>query len=162
MARYVTFREFAAKLLAPTVLQGYWGARWVFGVSLVFDTLREWGIEAIKSGLLKSDTIPDDALAYIGRARMMERYAAETTAQYKERLKGAWDAWEKAGTVDGITSQLEAFGLSGITIYDNADWDWDSDPDNWSRFWVVITGHPWSRDGTWSASDAWGEGGGTW
>jgi hypothetical protein len=155
------FLSYTAEALSPTVLQGARGERLAGAFALMFDTLAETANEAVKARFLGSNTHPVDALPLIGQERMLPRYPVDSDASYRARLRDAWNAWTKAGTDVGIVAQLAAMGLTAYVREQNIDWDWDGDTANWSRFWVVITGHPWSRwkwgDGhTWGGGQSWG------
>ncbi len=161
MADPANWREYIAQRLATPFL-GFFGER-LFGMLAVYlnDTIGTGAIEARKAAWLSESTVPDDGLQYSGNERLMARYPGESTALYKARLQQAWNVWGIAGNEQSFISQLELFGLSNIEIKTNADWDWDGQPENWSRFWVVIHGHPWTLEGNWDDPGTWGDGG-TW
>jgi hypothetical protein len=76
----------------------------------------------------------------------------------------AWDTWTFAGTEATVLAQLAVYlTTETLRIIENRDWSPPPDLDtaNWSRFWVTITGGPWSTDGTWGDPGAWSDGG-TW
>lgn len=79
---------------------------------------------------------PADALPYIGKERDLERAPGETTAQYRERLRLAFDAYAYAGTEKAIKDQLAVFGYTAVTVYEAEDWYPGSA--EWWRFWVII------------------------
>jgi hypothetical protein len=117
----INYREFVRRI-SPPWLRDFYGERFVGMVNgLMADLISEGASQAIKAHLLLSDTSPPDALPSIGDERNMPRYPSETDAQYRDRLHGAWDAWEFAGNEDGtgtggIIGQLNAFGLANVTI----------------------------------------------
>lgn len=150
-----TFRKWALANV-PTTLRGTWGSKLIELYGFTFDTITESTFEGGAAQSLYAPSCPVDALAYIGNERTMERYAAETDSAYKTRLKGAWTAWAQAGTSTGILSQLAAGGYTAA-IKEMKDWNWDGDTANGSRFWVVITGHGWSKT-HWGDGRKWGEG----
>lgn len=153
----INWRAYAKRFLPGTAL-GYWGERLTGMLALFADDTATGLSEARKAPWLAEATSPDDVLTHVGNERLMEKYPGETDATYRARLLAAWDTWSKAGNESVIIAQLTAFGLSGITIKTNADWNWDNQPNNWSRFWVVITGHPWTWSGTWGDGGDWGDG----
>ena len=132
--------------LAPRRFAQERGQKFVFGFSSVGDVILDGTTEAV--GARFPSFCATDALQYLGRDRRLVRGPNEATASFRARLKGAFDAWTLAGTVSGLTGQLEAFGLTGFVVIENHQWDdpWPHDPDNWSRFWVVVPegGHPWT------------------
>ena len=163
-----TYRR-AAEQLSPTVLRGEvpgldFGARlrdsWI---GLPLDILSEWANQGVKARFFDSNTFPADALPLLGAERLIERYPADTDETYKARLKDAWNIWQEAGTQAGIRRQLEAFGLRDIEFRSNTDWNWDNQPDNWSRFWVILnkSGHSFEKGRIWGDGSVWG-GGWTW
>ncbi len=58
---------------------------------------------------------PDDTLEIIGRERGLQRYPGEYTAAFRNRLLHAWEFWDQAGTVPGMTAALEHMGY-GVLI----------------------------------------------
>ena len=137
------------------------GERLTGYIGLLWDSISLGTEEALLCPWLLEPTSPDDILPYVASERRMPRYPGEAAANHRARLAGAWDAWTLAGNEAAIIGQLEGFGLSDIECKTAHDWDWDSlapsftagpatweqgvgGEANWSRFWVVIKGHPWS------------------
>lgn len=163
-----TWQETIRNLLPGTLTEeDGWADRFTGYIGLVWDTLQQGAGEAVRASWLLEDTYPEDALELTGSERSMPRYPGESAASYQARLHGAWDAWTYAGNESAIIGQLEAFGLTDVEIITARDWDWDSlapgggtweegvgGEDNWSRFWVVIKGHPWTQDNTLEGFDA--------
>lgn len=144
-----TYRDFVAAL-SPTWGDGYWGQR-------LLGTL--WGITADTIAIALSSAIvapwfhrggkqPSDALPLLGAERNMPRYPVESHQEYRDRLWGAWDAWEFAGNETAIESQYEAAGYTGAEVYEpkrthsgtgNTHGDWQREPVGyWSQFWVFF------------------------
>jgi hypothetical protein len=146
MAAPMTHQRYAAEALSPTVFQGESGQKLLPGtLGVFFDAAAEGCNQAIKARFFDSDTFPPTALPYLGAGRSMPRYALDSDTSYTARLRDAWNIWPQAGTKYGIESQLGALGLTAeVKDRTTAGWNWDGDHDNWSRFWVVITSHPWS------------------
>jgi hypothetical protein len=122
--------------------------------------------------------VPDDALASMGRDRMLYQGIDEPRAEYTERLRLWLDAHRTRGNPIALCEQLATYcqaavrlttvdrrgnwfvrqrdGTYDITL-DTGNWDWDGLPlsPDWSRFWVIIhptvAGEPWSL-----TSDAYG------
>jgi hypothetical protein len=136
---------------SPPWLLGPWGEKLVRAIGRVFDDAYSTVFEAGAAGSVDAPSFPNDALALVGSERNIERYPAETDSQYKLRVKNAWDSWSQAGTMR-LVAELDYLGFEA-TIKENhtSSWDWDGDADNWSRIWVVITGHDWGVSN-------WGEG----
>lgn len=163
MTQLMTFQRYAYEALSPTVLQGERGQKLLPGtLGVLFDALTEGANQGVKARFPTSDTFPPDALPYVGAGKALERYPIDTDATYKARVLDAWDAWAQAGTPTAIVRQLAALGLTA-TIKENhtAGWNWDGSTANWSRFWVVITGHPWVG-WTWGDGSIWGQPDLTW
>lgn len=153
------FREYIFQQ-SPGFLRQKWGARLMGLVGLAADISAEGAQQAIAARFSQSPIFPPDAYALIGSERSMPRFPSETLASYRERVLDAWNAWRNAGTEIGLIDQLSYFPVTA-QIYTNADWDWDGDASNWSRFWVVLTDHGWTDDGTWDDPGIWDDGG-TW
>lgn len=130
----VTFAKFLADTLGiPRRFQNEWGLKFLRVVTGVFDAVTAEQEAAAWCG--SPLYAPNDALEPIGWERGIERGPSETNASYRARLHGAWDAWEWAGTVSGVESQLVAYGLDPVIIEARAI---DPTDANWSRFWVVL------------------------
>ena len=155
-----TFRTWM-KELSNTPMQGEFGAKYFQGMLGLFaDMLSQAALEAVSARFFFSTTFPADALVPLGNERQMPRYPAETNAGYLDRIHDAWNAWQEAGTELGIIRQYGHFGVT-VRIRANFQWDWDSMPENWSRFWVEVIEHPWDDEGVWGDGQEWGDGG-TW
>lgn len=146
----------------PPWLRGEWGEKLITAIGKVFDHAYNTVFEAGAAGSLDAPTFPADALALVGHERNIERYPGETNDEYKARVKGAWESWIQAGTMRLVT-ELEYLGLTAeIKEMHTLDWDWDGDSANWSRIWIVITGHDWEpvtwgQDGRfWDVNNVWG------
>src|SRR5690606_37201251 len=129
-------------------------------MGMMFDLLAEGAQAAVLASKFGSEYFAPDALDYIGVERNLPRFPGETDTNYEARLRDAWNLWRQAGTNGGIIAMFDALGIAA-EIKTNADWDWDGDTDNWSRFWVVLTDHSWVSDGEWGDPGTWGDGG-TW
>lgn len=122
------------------------------------------------------------ALPYIGRDRLIPRGKAEPDEAYIERLIGWRPDHKQAGSPWVTMRQLIGYlyphrfmirlvNAEGTwyTMYPDgstdrsvgANWDWDGDPELWSRFWLVLYPPPalWVPDGTWANADnsTWGD-----
>ena len=115
-----------------------WGDEWwqklhsVLG--MYFDVFAEATAQAIRVRFFSE--CPADALPHIGTERDLERGPGETTAQYRERLRLAFDAYAYAGSEKSIKDQLAVFGYTAVTVYESEDWY--PGAAEWWRFWVVI------------------------
>jgi hypothetical protein len=143
MAQFKPFRVWAAQLCPPW-LRGDWGEQLVMAFGLIYDLFAEEVRLSGEASMMESPDFAPDALQRIGLERRMPRYLIDTDATYKSRLKNAWQAWQQAGTRQGVLAQLQAMGVQA-TIVESFEWNWDDNPDDWSRFWVVITGHAWTQ-----------------
>jgi hypothetical protein len=155
-----TFRGLITSI-APTVLRGEWGSRLVAGLGELVDRLSDGMLQAVRSGWVGDDLGPaPDALSPAGNEVSLPRYRIETDDDYLARLETPWDIHPEGGTETLILEELASIGLTASFKY-NQDWNWDNRPNYWSRFWVVITAHPWSTwqwgDGhTWGGGQSWG------
>lgn len=158
-----SFEVWLRDQLARAALPGPFGRALAGAIGRAMDELADRARQAAKARLVT--VAPDDALVYHGRDRRIECYPADTDASYRARLVGAWDAWQLAGTYQGIPSQLAAAGFAPVALYDvwtAPSWwvgawppppfgtapSWWVDPWPpaagdptvwWSRFWVELT-----------------------
>lgn len=155
MADWITYVE---ETSADWQLQDY-SAAW-FGVlfGLTGNLIMQGLAYALRSTSLLDEQSPDDVLPLIGNERRMPRYPLETTAQYRARLHGAWEANSFAGA-DAILMQLEAAGVAGEFRY-YARPGPNGEPFYWSQFWVFfpygshpITGPAVEVDSGWTVGD---------
>lgn len=162
MATPKDFREWAS-LLSPGSWRAYWGTRFIGGaIGLLFDMLAEGASIAVFVSKMGSRNFPDDSPDLLGIERNMPRFPGEATTSYTQRLKDAWKLWRESGTSGGINKMFFRWlPATSVTFHTNASWDWDSQPTNWSRLWVVLIAHPWTDDGTWDDPGTWDDGG-TW
>jgi hypothetical protein len=72
--------------------------------------------ERARQGVLSNNPAlcPDDALVYIGQERQLPQAAGESTANYRERLRGCWDrtdGWSFAGSHGALLFALARAGF---------------------------------------------------
>lgn len=135
------FREFAHRI-APTVLQGPVGERFV-GVlwGLLWDLLAAGLSQAIKSPWFSGEQ-PDDALPPLARERRLPKYLNEAIDEWRARLQGAWDIWERGGSRSLIEEQFAAAGYTTAEVHDPFDWGRAPTP-YLTHFWVYFpSNHP--------------------
>lgn len=121
-------------------------------------------------------TAPSDALAAMGRQRQVVRGINESEPSYARRLV-AWlddrprqgNPWALMKKLSEYTGPLPSFRTVDVrgnwfsraadgtetVVMQQANWDWDGDPDGldrWSRFWVII--YP---NGLWTEGYDWGD-----
>lgn len=185
MASFVEFVE----TISPPWLAGTWGGRFLFGIALTVDALREQLRQAVLARMPLE--APPDALPYIGADRRIERGIGESDASYADRLAGAFDAWSTAGNPPALLGQIRGYlspssnpitGYHARTVSNSsvwftidadgavtqtpaspANWDWDGDGGAWWRYWLILYSDigPWEDDGTWDDDGEWDDGG-TW
>lgn len=155
------YREYT-KNTSPGFLKGTLGERLVGALHGLFaDFIAECVQEAVLARFITSPTfLPDSALGPIGEGRLLPRYAFETDASYQEAVQRPWSAWSQAGTAAEMARQFARTGVT-VTVKRNGetDWQWDYDTDDWSRFWLLVTDHPWPGDSNWGDRGDWGDGG---
>jgi len=150
---------------ASSALAGEAGKALVAGtIGLLFDGMLESARQAVRSMLVGDTEGPAyDAVGDCGREVSLPRVGNETVDDYLARIADPWAFWPYAGDEDVIIAQLALLGLTAeihpLGTGPN-EWNWDGDAANWSRFVVVITGHPWGPpyklgagkilDGTWT------------
>ncbi len=153
--------------LNPTTAVGPTGELWIAAIGFFHDMMVETAVQAVKSSQMRSDTFHVSGLSLIGSERLMPRYPAETDTQYKARLRDAWVSYVNAGNFRAIVDQLALLGLT-VEIWEQGQkgpapahdsatiWNWDDNLTNWSRFFVVVTAHPYTErvwDDGWSYDD---------
>ncbi len=100
--------------VVPPWLLGPNGRTWLTAIGRSLDDNAERARQAVKARF--PNLAPDDALAVLGEERGMPRGPGETTASYRARLLGAWDAWTWAGTPYGMLRQLLAAGYPTVYV----------------------------------------------
>lgn len=87
---------------------------------------------------------PDDALDGVGRWLQIERFdgeadgAAEPQSGYRGRLMRGWSTWAKAGSAEGVTDSLEAWGLGEVTILQSFQVDGGYAGGNYAAFKLFV------------------------
>jgi hypothetical protein len=166
-------------------------------VGYSLDLLKDAFLERLELGLLASypqngpngETAPDDALTAIGRERKIPRGINETSTAYALRLLDWLDDARAKGSAFMLLKQLRGYlntpmmlrtvdnrgncytrDASDVETYvagTPGDWNWDNQPNKWSRFWVIL--YPpatlWTQPNPtldWGTHPAWGTAGTTW
>lgn len=151
-----TFEEWLRDDLAPTWLRGPYGRVLTATLGAAIDALVDATKQAVKARHVA--TAPDDALEALGADRLLERYPIESNATYRARLAAAWDAWEFAGSKQGILAALAAAGYPDAQLFTWRDFaPWAPTPHEawWSAFWIDVPTHPFASDGLWSDPGTW-------
>lgn len=136
----ISFSQFTVETLGiARRLAGENGKRFLGVLVQVHEAITDGVEQAAWCG--SPDHCPEDALVPLGWERGMVQGPSESNDSFRARIKGAWVAWEWAGTEYGLVSQLEAYGLTPVIIEAR---DLIQSDTNWSRFWVVLPagGHP--------------------
>lgn len=97
----------------PPWMLGSIGLPWQASLGSVKDTLAGSLRTAIKYRF--PSYADSEALGAIGADRLLERAPGESDADYAARLRGAWDAWARAGTPLGLLLAFEVY-FPGIPI----------------------------------------------
>lgn len=185
----VTFRSIGEKISAAWLTRGA-GRLVGFGLDLLLDAytrrLELGHLARLPENGPNGETAPPDALVALGRDDRVIRGRSETDAQYAARLKRSLPDRRKYGTAFSLIRRIaEYMGEdSGVVVktVDNAgnwymrdadgvyssyleqgNWNWDGQPNAWSRFWVIIhpagiftTGPSWGDGSTWGGGKRWG------
>ncbi|HVZ88103.1 MAG TPA: hypothetical protein VHG72_14115 [Polyangia bacterium] len=127
-------------------------------------TEKDVQFERARQGVLSNNpaTCPDDALSYIGQERQLpQAVSGETTDDYRERLRTAWDSWAVAGSHGSLLFALQRAGfpqgdpngahiMQRINLYSwlaagvvtfgtHPIWTFDGSPPNvWNQFGIVF------------------------
>jgi hypothetical protein len=177
------FEAFQRRL--PSWLTSGDGGKVAASIALLADDF----IARAKLGLLARypDHADEDALAAIGRDRLIRRGINEPAAAYAVRLKRAFTDHKTRGTPYTLLTQLRAYLQADCVVrivdrrgnwwtidadgtrsssLDTGNWDWDGEAatPRWARFWVIIYPaggtDPWAPSGLWGDATLWGDG--TW
>lgn len=110
------------------------------------DDLESDLIDAVQARFPRSS--PEDGLSLLGDERRLPRFPDELTEAYRARLTGAFEFWQWAGTLRGLTLALEQLGYVPTVIE-----HFRTDPAIWAEFSVVL--YPGvKRYGTWRVGRA--------
>jgi hypothetical protein len=148
------------------VQTGDWQGANVKSLEQHFGDEKDLEYERARQGLLSNNpvTCPVDALPYIGEERQLPQGVGESTADYRARLKVAWDrddGWLFGGTHGGLLKALARAGfptgdpdgahvMQRIQLYSWIDtgvvtfgthsiWTFDAAPPGaWNRFGIVF------------------------
>lgn len=102
MAKSAQQRE-TVRRLSPPWLAGGFGERFLYAIGLASDVLLEKMDEAMKAHL---PTYADpSALPAIGADRVMAQGVSELATSFAQRLKRAFDAWQRAGSSLAVLDQ---------------------------------------------------------
>lgn len=160
-----TFRRLVEDNSGPWML-GPLAAGW-FGV--LFSLAGDATATALKLTLrmpwLADPSSPDDVLPLIGKERRMPRYQLETVSNYRQRLLGAWKAYQFGGDESAIESQLALAGFAGkVTFFPGREGPRGEPAPYRTQFWIVFRSgtHPVTGRGTpydsfnWDDGTTWG------
>lgn len=90
-----------------------------------------------------AELAPEDGLNLLGAERNFVRYPAESLDAFRQRIIGAWEFWQWAGTEYGLGLALSQLGYNSAIVpvrnYDN---------NRWSEFDVYLYASTRSYDGS--------------
>lgn len=90
-----------------------------------------------------AELAPEDGLNLLGAERNFVRYPAESLDAFRQRIIGAWEFWQWAGTEYGLGLALAQLGYNSAIVpvrnYDN---------NRWSEFDVYLYASTRSYDGS--------------
>lgn len=132
-------------------------------------------VDALQARFIES--APNDALLHIGVNDNIERPEIFTDNQYREKLKGVWDRWQKSGTSAQLIKEIRELGFSGLVsivpqYVEVSPGNFiqytpiaESNPlmvNFWSNFYVVVgLPHPFTQllwgDWVWGDGTYWGD-----
>ncbi|GEM81879.1 phage tail protein [Meiothermus hypogaeus] len=73
-----------------------------------------------------AELTPEDGLNLLGAERNFVRYPAESLDAFRQRIIGAWEFWQWAGTEYGLGLALSQLGYNSAIVpvrsYDNTRW----------------------------------------
>lgn len=117
------------------------------------------GMRELKDVVLLREPLlaPADALAPLGRDRMILRAPVHSDQTYAEWLDRAADLWQDAGTGAGYVNVFVPFGFDSTTVQALSNHEvsgaWDGNEDAFSRVFVFLD----SQDGYWKSDGVWEE-----
>ena len=188
-----TLRDLVRRLV-PWWMLNQWGYGYLYSIAQVGDLLIQQAVEAARLGF--PTHCQEEALAYHGRDRGVRRAPGESRASFVARLLAWRTTAKKIGSADAIVRAVQSYALGtlgttpSVTLVTNtgtwyvldssgtvtrtvslpnpSNWDWDTHPELWDRFWIVLFAsewqfgdppEPWARDGTWGDGELWGNDG---
>lgn len=109
---------------------------------------------------------PADALQYLSAERGLEQAPAEVELAWRERLRRAWQVWNRGGTAQAHVDSLGWCGLTNVTVWRRHEWSTPPDVGSayvrafantaWSQVDVLVQQpHPWVQK-LWGAH-TWGQ-----
>ena len=179
MANWInaTWRDIARKV-APGFLSNTVGEKVVYCLGMMTDLMGEWLLQAAQAHFpLMCDA---SCLPQHGKDRGIMRGYDEAEDSYRSRLLWWWNWWRGAGHAYPMMDLIAGYMLpatpvirvvtnsggyytrlaDGTKSFEQAapnNWDWDTSPSDWWRFWVIIYDQP---EDVFPAEDTWGNG--TW
>lgn len=127
--------NYAPRRTLPSHRRGVLAKAWYEATNVVVDLVVDLAREAV-AVVRHPDTAPEDALAYMGGDRSLERGQLEQPASFRARLKAAVDTWVFGGTAIGLETELAA---QGYTAHVLDVWEIGvTDVSRWARFWIAI------------------------
>lgn len=142
--------------ISPTWLLDSRGEAWGIALGL----LKEAHIEASRESVVQR-FVPwcaADALDEHGSERQIPRAPGEGVEQYRQRLIGAWNAWEQAGRPAGILAQLVPVGIGNAEVVQGVSAD-PSTPSTWGTWYLrVHEPHPFTPPIYYGAGRTYGDG----
>src|SRR5262249_12038764 len=103
-----------ATLNIPWATSGRYNSAYWGGWGAVFDDQVSKLKQAIKARM--PTQAPSDALTPLGDERQIDRGPTESDQAYALRLRGAWEAWARAGTPLGLLLALYYAGFPGAVV----------------------------------------------
>ena len=104
-------------------------------------------------------TADETGLRLLGESRHLTRLRGEPLEVFRARVIGAFEFWETAGTLPGMTRALAAAGYKA-TIIEHVR---DPDPERWAEFSVALSPlNPIKTPWKWGGGARWGEKGRRW
>jgi hypothetical protein len=184
----LTIRDLV-RTIVPWWMQQTNGYAYLYSIAQVADLLVQQAVESARLGF--PSHCQEEALPYHGRDRGLRRGPLEPRASFSTRLKAWRTTAKKIGTAAAIlrsvqthfigwplgTPQVRLVTNTGtwftidpggditrvVSLPNPSNWDWDSHPELWDRFWIIIYASEvgWDRDGTWGDGELWGNDGGS-
>ena len=151
----MSYAEYTPKLarLSPLDYADPMAVGLLSGLGDLLDELTARASAALLAGTIYN--APEDGLELLGKERALKRFPREGLEVWRDRVAGAFDFWQLAGTLAGVQLALSQAGYraQGVEHFR------DPDQERWAEFSVyVVPANPIDDPGTWGDGMRWGEG----
>lgn len=141
----MSFRD-EIRTISPPWLQDGYGERLLYALALQVDAIAEAARQGVRARAPGAEGTPSDALLQIGRDRLIVRGKYESNATYSARLTRAFEAWQRAASLEGMMRALQSLLRDADTQVRAITW--------WA-LWALIPSWEAPVAYEWGWQDAW-------